>query len=343
VSYPVPLFPVDSLTQRVGSVGGYFDELWHVTPSLLVESGLRYDAIPATHTGALLPRISVKYFLNENLALTAAYGEYAQWIRSLAREDIPLRPMDYWIGTDSLSPMSRARHYVLGVERWVTPSRSFRIEGFYKRYSQLLEPNPFDDPQRRGDELLPVRGWSTGGDFLLRQFESGKGSGRFSGWLAYTYTLNSRVDANGYRFFPSQDRRHDVNVVSSWRFPKYTLGARFNLATGTPYTRVLGEFDRIRYDPRNGSYTTFSNLPDVVFLTGPRNGERLPITQRLDVSVTRNFLPRRLTVTPYVSVMNLYDQHNIFGYAYDYTTAPPKRIKLPQLPMFPTFGLSMSW
>jgi hypothetical protein len=255
------------------------------------------------------------------------------------REDIPLRAVDYWIGSDSLTPMSRARHYILGLERWVTPSRSLRVEGFYKRYNQLLEPNPFDDPQRRGDEFLPVTGWSTGGDLMLRQFDSG----RFGGWIAYTYTLNSRVDSDGRRFFPSQDRRHDVNLVGSWHLPRYTLAARFNLATGTPYTKIVGEFDRIRYDPLEGGFTSRSDLPELQFLTGPRNGERLPLSQRLDVSVTHDWRPGGLTITPYLSVMNLYNAHNVFGYVFDYTGAPPKRISLPQLPIFPTLGLSVSW
>jgi hypothetical protein len=341
VNYPIPLFPTDSLSQRVGSMSGYIDDLWHVTPSLMVEGGVRYDGLTTTHSSGIQPRLAVKYFINENLALTAAVGEYAQWIRSLAREDIPLRPVDYWIGSDSLTPMSFARHYVLGVERWVTPARMFRVEGFYKRYSQLLEPNPFDDPLRSGDEFLPVKGWSTGADVLLRQFESG--SGRFGGWLSYTYTLNSRADANGNTFFPSQDRRHDVNLVGSWRFPRYTVAARFNLATGTPYTRIVGEFDRLRYNPFNNNYAPDSNLPELQFLAGPRNGERLPLSQRLDVSVTRSVRPGGFAVTPYLSIMNLYNAHNVFGYAFDYTGTPPTRISFPQLPIFPTIGLSMTW
>jgi len=41
--------------------------------------------------------------------------------------------------------------------------------------------------------------------------------------------------------------------------------------------------------------------------------------------------------------MNVYNAHNVFGYAYDYTVAPPKRVAFPQLPIFPTIGLTMSW
>lgn len=338
VSYPVPLFPTDSAAQRVHSASAYVDELWRPTPSLMIEGGLRYDRLLDTRSAALLPRISVKYFLNDNVALTAAFGEYGQWIRSLAREDIPLRPVDYWVGTDSMTPMSRAEHYIIGLERWVTLSRSFRVEAFYKHYSRLLEPNPFDDPQKRGDEFLTVTGYSAGADVLLRQFEEG----RFGGWMAYTYTFNSRTDASGYRFFPSQDRRHDLNLVGSWRLPRYTLAARFNLASGTPYTRILGQFDRYLYDPAGEDYTTRGELTPVQFVAGPRNGERLPLTQRLDLSVTRS-ATSGFTVTPYVSIMNVYNAHNVFGYAYDYASVPPKRISLPQLPVFPTFGLSVSW
>jgi hypothetical protein len=339
VNYPVPLFPADSLAQRVRSVSAYADELWRLSPSLMVEGGLRYDGVTNVGTSALQPRLAIKYFVNKDLALTAAFGEYAQWIRSLAREDIPLRPVDYWVGTDSLTPMSRAQHYILGMERWVSASRSLRVEGFYKRYQQLLEPNPYDDPQTRGDELLPVTGWSTGADVLLRQFESG----RFGGWIAYTYTLNSRIDAQGNRFYPSQDRRHDLNLVGSWRFPHYVLAARFNYATGTPYTRIVGEYDRFLYDPISHGYTTAGTVPQLQFLAGPRNGERLPPSQRLDLSITRNQRPGGVSVTPYLSIMNVYNAHNVFGYAFNYTELPPTRVSLPQLPIFPTFGLSVSW
>jgi hypothetical protein len=48
-------------------------------------------------------------------------------------------------------------------------------------------------------------------------------------------------------------------------------------------------------------------------------------------------------VTPYLSIMNVYDAHNIFGYAFDYGKVPPSKIELPQLPIFPTIGLSIAW
>ena len=337
-NYPLPLIPAESLEQRTRSVSAYYDELWRASSKLILRLGARYERLRNPRWSTLLPRVSVKYFLNPDMAVTAAVGDYAQWVRSLAREDIPLRAVDYWVGSDSLAPPARARHYVVGLERWLTPSRSIRVEGFYKRYRQLVEPNPYGDARTRGDEFRAVRGTSYGADLLLRQYDGG----RFSGWLAYTYVLSSRTQADGLRFFPSQDRRHEVNLVGSWQVPGYVLGARFNLASGTPYTRIVGDFNRRNYDPLLRDYN-YGIEPTEQFIAGPRNGERLPLSQRLDVSATRRGKLRGLTVTPYLSVMNVYNAPNVFGYVFDYSEAPPKRISMPQLPVFPTLGLSVEW
>lgn len=61
----------------------------------------------------------------------------------------------------------------------------------------------FDAP---GDDLVAQRGTSYGADVLLRQLDGGP----VSGWLAYTYTVSTRVSAAGVRFSPGQDRRHNL-------------------------------------------------------------------------------------------------------------------------------------
>ena len=48
-----------------------------------------------------------------------------------------------------------------------------RVEAFYKKYDHLLEANPQEDPNTRGDEFFVVNGDSYGLDVLLRQFERG--------------------------------------------------------------------------------------------------------------------------------------------------------------------------
>jgi hypothetical protein len=324
------------LRQSPVSAAGYVDDLWRISPSWILESGLRVEAMPSAHWSALSPRFSAKYFVTKDFALTAAVGRFSQWTHSLAREDIPVRLFDFWVASDSVTPISSAWHYVLGTERWLSPTRYVRVEGFYKKYGQLLEGNPQDDPARHGDEFNSVDGDSYGADVLIRQFESGP----FSGWISYTYAVASRTQ-NGITYFPGHDRRHDLNVVASWRLSKYVLGMRFGYATGTPYTDIVGEIVRRVYDPGQNAYGTRGGGSQNEFIGGTRNGARLPSTQRLDFDVTRRFQLGGATVAPYLSIVNAYNAKNVFLYVFDYGRNPPTRQAISQFPLLPSAGVTI--
>lgn len=333
-NFPLLLYPADTLATSNTTWAAYVDDLWRVHPAWLVQLGLRVDGVSGL--GAVLqPRISVKHFLTPDLALIGAYGEFAQASHSLAREDVPIRALDFWVGSDARAPISRARHFILGVERWFSGTRAMRLEGYFKQYPSLVEQNPSSDPNVPGDEFRGLRGYSYGADLMLRQLEGGK----YHGWLAYSFAFSSREDEEGRRFFPGHDRRHELNIVAARKGARYTTSLRFNLATGTPYTYVLNEFNRRRYDPAAHGFES----GDPQFLLGPRNAERLPLSQRLDLSITRSGKIRGATVSPFLSIMNSYNARNVFSYVFDYTERPPERIGLPQLPVFPTIGVSVVW
>ncbi|MDB4874599.1 MAG: TonB-dependent receptor plug [Gemmatimonadetes bacterium] len=325
-----------NLRQHPTSGAAYFDDLWRFSPKLLLETGVRAEGLTGRRWLAVSPRVSAKFFVTKDFALTAAVGRFSQWTHSLNREDIPVRLFDFWLASDATTPVSNAWHYILGTERWLSPTRYARVEGFYKRYGRLLESNPQEDPNVRGDEFFPVDGDSYGADLLLRQFESGP----FSGWVSYTYAVATR-QANGVRYFPGHDRRHDVNVVASWRLKKYLLGMRFGYATGTPYTDIVGQIVRRFYDPGLNAYGTRGSGNQVEFIGGDRNGARLPTTQRLDLDVTRTFRVRGMAVAPYLSVVNAYDAKNVFLYIFDYSKSPPTRQAISQFPLLPSAGVTI--
>jgi hypothetical protein len=325
-----------SLRQAPTSAAAYIDDVWRVTPSWLFEAGLRGEALTGRDWAAVSPRLSSKVFVTRDLALTAAVGRFSQWTHSLAREDIPVRLFDFWVASDATTPVSSAWHYITGAERWFGDSRFVRVEGFYKRYDHLLESNPQEDPDVRGDEFFPVDGDSYGADVLLRQLERG----RFSGWISYTYAVAARV-RDGVRYFPGHDRRHDVNIVASWRLAKYLLGVRFGYATGTPYTDIIGEINRRVYDPGLNTFGTRGGGSIVEFVGGPRNGARLPSTQRLDVDVTRTYRAGGVAIAPYLSVVNAYDAKNVFLYVFDYGKNPPTRQAISQFPLLPSAGVTV--
>jgi hypothetical protein len=341
-NFSAPIFPADSLAQRMASGSVYYDDLWRPMPKVILTAGARFDAVSGRHWRRITPRLSAKYFINDDLAITGGVGEYAQWIRSLAREEVPIRPLDFWVGSGRDWPVSTARHYVLGTEGWLNRNRSFRVEVFLKTYRNLLEPNPVDDAQKDGDEFLFLRGHSYGADFMLRQFQVG----RFNGWVAYTFGVSTRVGGDGKTFHPAQDRRHDINLVGSWDYTKYTLGTRVNLATGTPYTYIVGSFETQDYDAFTHGYTgtqSETGFQGTQYIADDRNGARLPLTSRIDLSLTRKGHLFGLPFSTYLSVANAANAQNVFAYSFEYNRLPPKRVKVPQLPIVPTLGFSVAW
>jgi len=324
-----------ALTQAPTSGALYVDDLWRAGRSWLVEGGVRAEGLTGARWTGVSPRLSAKYFLTRDWALTGAVGRFSQWTHSLAREDIPVRLFDFWVASDAVTPVSTAWHYIAGTERWLSPTRYARIEAFYKRYDHLLEANPQDDPATRGDEFLLVNGDSYGLDLLLRQFERGP----FSGWLSYTYAVAARRQGT-LRYYPGHDRRHDLNLVATWRLSKYSLGVRYGYATGTPYTDIVGEIVRRVYDPGLNAYGTRGSGTEVEFVGGQRNGARLPSTQRLDLDVTRAYRWRGTTIAPYLSVVNAYNARNVFLYVFDYSKSPPTRQAISQFPFLPSAGVS---
>jgi len=326
------------LSQQPISGSVFIDDLWRPNARWLVETGLRGDALSGREWAALSPRLSAKFFVTPDFALTGAVGRFEQWTHSLAREDIPVRLFDFWLASDSVIPVSSAWHYIAGTERWFGTSRLARVEGFYKRYGTLLESNPQEDPAIRGDEFFPVQGNSYGVDVLLRQFETP--NHRFSVWVSYTYAVAARIQ-DTLRYFPGHDRRHDVNVVGTWRVANYVFGARFGYATGTPYTDIVGEIVRRVYDPGTNAYGTRGGSSQTEFVGGPRNAARLPTTQRLDLDVSRTYHVRGTTVAPYLSVVNAYDAKNVFLYVFDYEKAPPTREAISQFPLLPSAGVTI--
>lgn len=334
------IFPLDSLSHRMTVGSAFADHVWKPTGAWIIQAGARLDVVRPMAWSGLSPRIAVKRFLSPTTAITAGAGSHAQWVHSMGREEEPIQPLQFWVGSDSLRPVSRARDVVAGVETWFSGSRFLHVEAFYKRYDDLLIPNAYSDPRVDGDEFIRASGTSYGLDVLLRQLDVGG----FSGWAAYTYAFGSRVRADdGTRFYPSQDRRHNLNLVGSWRRGSYSLGARANLASGLPVTPSLGGFLRDRYDPIGRRWIPTSGYSTDQTIAGAYNSVRLPRYWRLDVSASRTGRLYGATVTPYASIVNVFNTRNPAAYLYSFGSRRGDRGSFPNLPFAPTFGVSLAY
>jgi hypothetical protein len=321
------------LVQRPVTAALWIDDLWRVSPSWLLEWGMRAEALTGRDWLGISPRVSLKYFATPSLAITVGAGRVAQWMHSLAG-DGPYRYFDIWIASDEYTPVATAWHWVAGVEKRLGDAGSVRMEGYVKQLDRVLEANWSEDPSLRGDEFFPANGRSYGVDLLAR-WQPTKG---LSGWIAYSYGVSSRW-RDGVRWAPGHDRRHDVDVVAMWNLGKYRLGARAGLATGTPYTPIVGEIARRVYDPSRDRWGTGDPPIRIESLGGARHSDRFPATHRLDLDVSRELRFRGATVVPYVSVVNVYNAKNIFVYLYDYSTDRPTRQAISQFPILPSAGV----
>ena len=317
----------------------YGDVLWRPLASLIINGGLPMDALDGGRGSVVLPRLSLKYFLTPDLAFIAATGRYAQWVHSLGREEELVQPFQFWVS--SASAPSVSRDAILGLERWITPRRVFHAEAFHKRYERLLIPNSvhaFDVP---GDEFVPVSGTSLhGADVLAPPPARRREVQRVAG-------VHVRRDhargADGVDYYPTQDRRHNLNLVGSWRAGAYALGARVHLASGAPYTPIIGEFVRAVYDPAAKRWVFDNAQPPRQDIPGEFHSARVPFYHRVDASVRRNGHIRGASFAPYLSIVNLLNAKNPAGYIYSYNTNRPERSSFPNLPFAPTFGVSIGY
>src|SRR5687767_7752523 len=177
-----------------------------------------------------------------------------------------------------------------------------RLEAYVKRYDLVLEASWSENPQIAGDEFFVAEGRSYGADLMARWHPA---SG-VSGWVSYSYGVSRRW-REGFRWAPGHDRRHDLDVVAMWQLRKYRVGARFGIATGTPYTPIVGEIARRTYDPSRDSWGTGHPRLWIEALGGARNTARFPANHRLDLDASREFQLRGASVSPYVSVVNAYN------------------------------------
>jgi hypothetical protein len=177
-----------------------------------------------------------------------------------------------------------------------------------------------------------------------------------SGWLALSWLKARRTFPDilapleprpEITFAPVFDRRLDVDLVL--RFPVgggWLGGLRWNLGTGTPYTRALGSY--AYYTPRMtqngrlfwlGADDNADGLGGYAVWLGERNGTRYPNYHRLDVSVRKRYEKSWGHITPYLDVLNLYNRKNVLFYFYEYESNPPTRSGISMFPLLPTIGV----
>lgn len=276
-----------------------------------IKAGLRASVYSEENSVLLEPRASTSYKVQEGFTLKAAYGIHHQFIRRLNERSLYLSVPETWtLARDGVVPILRSSHYIAGATlefmKW-----EIDLEGYFKDETgsvEFLFPE-FGNPTGNLDQFAVDGDRNIYGiDFMLKR--SFKNQNVI---LGYTY-LNAQSKyptINDGEFFRSSGfSEHELNAIYNFEWKRWDFSAGFVLASGRPYTPVLGTF-----------IVTLPNGEEEQFVsTGAINSAELDWYHRLDLGMSYT-LPLKNGI--FQAGLSLYNAYNNASIKYiDYFTIP---------------------
>ena len=332
-------------------VAGYSQAHWNPNPNWLVEGGVRLDywqPNAGTTEATLSPRFAVRRFLrSRNSAVRLAAGRYSQFIHSTRDEEFPFG-LDTWILAGVEAPRVVSDQVQLGAETFFGDDDQWfaSLEGYYRNFDGVAALNSAEDPNDQTDALVAGNGNAYGVDLFVK-----RDRGNTTGWLSISFlkTVRSFPDTRvgvqpqpWITYPPVFDRRFEIDLSLRRALGWWGLdtGIRANFGTGLPYTKPLGTYQI--YRTQFVAEVLGVEEGNAVVL-GPRNGARYPARHRLDLSLRKTSTKSWGTITPYLSIINVYNRKNVLFYFFDYQSSPPRREGVSMIPFLPTFGVEVSF
>lgn len=335
---------------------------------LVFEPSFRMQYYATLNVSSPEPRASLKLNVTKKLRFKAAGGLYSQtllsansdrdivnlfygFINGPENQDISPTYLDGKGNTrDVNSSVQKATHMVAGVEFDFLKHFELNVEVYQKFFNQIININRdkiFEDNTTNADRpdeykknFVIEQGRARGFDVVLKYDRK-----RFYFWTVYSITFNDRWVGNTAtgvvtNYPPNFDRRHNINLVSSYNFGKkkqWELNARWNYGTGFPFTPTQGYINQL--NPQGNINYNFNTANGTLnYIPGELNSARLPDYHRFDIGVKYKYKwSDKTTLEVNFGATNIYNRENIF-YVDRFTF---KRID--QLPIMPNMNISLSF
>lgn len=279
--------------------------------------GLHFSAFKLKNTtySSIEPRLGIRYLLNENLSLKAAYSKMQQYVHLLSNSTISM-PTDLWLPvTDKVKPMNSIQ-YAIGGAYDMQNGFDFSVEAFYKDMNNVLaykEGAYFFGYNKQWEDLVEIgKGWSYGAEFLVN-----KTIGKTTGWLGYTLAWSNRKfpTINFAKEFPAKyDRRHDLSLVLTHKASeKIDFGMTWVYGTGNAATVSTKKAEiNLPTVIKDITGSNSENISKFVNIVEGRNNYRMPSYHRMDLSVNFHKKNSWGLRTWNISVYNVYNRANPF-------------------------------
>ena len=324
-------FPADSTDYQAGAPirhqvtrptldypGFYAENKLRIWGPIYATFGARLDHLSRPHQWTSDPRGALAWRIDDFQTVRVAAGRYHQ----------PADPqyLNAPYGNPDLAPL-RADHVIAGYE-WKSEFGNIRVEGFRKDYRSLVTQDSVRFYANHG------HGYARGVDLFVQ------GTYRWlSGWISYGYLDTRRKELDDPKEVPaSYGVRHTLTLVSQYRATSsITVGARYTLSSGRPFTPVVDAFYDVARDLWRPAY-------------GDHNSARFPDYQRLDARLTKLFsipagagIPASSVCAFYIEGLNVLGIRNVLDYVYspDYTARYRTESYFSRA--LPVVGFSLSW
>ena len=276
-------------------IGNFAEAEFYVGNNIAVRAGMREETSNTLHESNVAPRASVAYVLDTYSQFSAGYGSFYQL------------PQETYLYTNHNLSFEKATHYILNYQH-TKDNRTFRIEGYYKNYSQLVKETDSAAFQPFNFDRIPTAnsnnsgyGYAKGFDIFWYDKKSVKNMGY---WIAYSYLDTRRLFENyAVEAMPTFAAKHNVSVVVKYTIPatSINIGTTYNFTSGRPY-----------YNPNH-----------------PFLSDRTPSVNNLIFSGNYSWFIKNNLFAVFLYADNVLGIHNIYNYYYapggnqHYTLTPP--------------------
>lgn len=246
------------------------------------------------------PRLSLSWNFVPGMSFKAAYSRNVQNLHLLSNTTTSF-PTDRWVlTTNNVKPEIADQVSAGYFANFHNNMFQVSVEGYFKwlqnqidyKNGAVLRANETVE-----DQLLFGLGRTYGAEFFFK-----KATGKFTGWISYTYSHSERkfpTVNNGNWYNSRYDRTHDLSIVLM-----YDITPRINVsASWVYYTGIAATFP-------SGKYIVDGQM---VPYYGGRNQDRFPNYHRLDIGAT--FILKKHKNWEHdlnVSVYNVYAQKNAY-------------------------------
>jgi hypothetical protein len=328
-----------TLEEYTSVFGMYVATDFKPTNTLTISPGITTQIRQENVSATFEPRLRMTWLPlgTDNQEFSFAIGKYAQLREAITDERDAGTVFYVYKPVNVDDPVPTAIHAIAGYRQRIGNSIEANIETYYKNKEDIpvaewtREPGntirtAFADAETYGlDVQLEVNAqplYLTVG-YGLAEVEYSASADDLVAW----------IDADEFVYNPSHDRRHQLNVLASYKIGKFTANAIWRYSSGAPYTKLyaIDLIVRVPYqDPidNQGKAVTLYSVP----FDGT-----LPAFQRLDVSIDRKFqLSPGVELEAEIGAINSYNMTNVFYF--DVNTLN----QVDELPLLPYASISLN-